>query len=92
MSKLSFILQEKRRSKGLESGSDTEHEKPRKVQTGVRIQETGPSVRIPEQPVVIMDEKEALLLSPTVEERYETAPEEGEADHREVRPGNYLLS
>ena len=76
------ICQERRRSRGLESGSDTEHEKPRKP--GIRIQEpeSETGVRIQEKPVVLVEEKEALVLSTNVEERHESAPVEGEVRER----------
>ncbi len=84
---LCCIFQEKRRSRGLESGSDTEYEKLRKP--GVRIQDPEPVVQIQEQPSVFVEQKEALVLSSTAEQD-ENAPaenaaaEEGDVQH-EVR-------
>ncbi|XP_028404965.1 protein scribble homolog isoform X2 [Dendronephthya gigantea] len=73
--------EERRRSKGLESGSDTEHDRPRKA--GVRIQDPEPAVRIQEQPAVIEDEKEALILTPTIEVPQESSPFIEGGEHNE---------
>ena len=78
-----YFFQEKRRSRGLESGSDTEHERTRRP--GVRIQDPEPAVRIQEQPAVLEEQREALVLFSNVEEQHERAPADGGDVREQVR-------
>ena len=70
----------------MESGSDGEYERLRKP--GVRIQDPEPAVRIQEQPAVTEDEKEALILSPTIEVSLESSQLMEAGDH--VRNGIFI--